>query len=275
MASMFSVLMSVHGGERACFLREALESLRVQSLPASHIVLVQDGPISDDASGVISEYQHRLPIQLIRLPENVGLARALNAGLAHIDRPWVVRFDTDDVCMPDRLALQMEVACSGVYDIFGGQIEEFDCVPGDLGIVRKVPVDLDSVRLFARRRNPLNHMTVCFRTVLVKELGGYPTDIPLMEDYALWLRALAAGAAIGNCTDTLVAARVGAGMYARRGGRRYIQSEFRLQRLCIQLGLKSRGSALVDGSIRAAGFVLPADWRRLLYRAMLRESSKA
>lgn len=272
MAGMFSVLMSVHAGERASFLRDALESLRVQTLPATHIVLVQDGPISNDASAVISEYRETLPIESVFLPENVGLARALNAGLTRIDYPWVVRFDTDDVCLVDRFAVQAEVACKRGFDIFGAQIEEFDCVPGDLGIVRRVPLDPDSVRLFARRRNPLNHMTVCFRTALVKDLGGYPTDIPLMEDYALWLRALAAGATIGNCADTLVAARVGAGMYERRGGLRYIRSEFRLQRMCVNLGFKTPRSAFVDGSLRAMGFAIPADWRRRLYKAVLRES---
>lgn len=273
MAGMFSVLMSVHAGERASFLREALESLRVQTLPARHIVLVQDGPISNDASAVVSEYREKLPLESVFLPENVGLARALNAGLTRIDSPWVARFDTDDVCLANRFAVQAEVACNGRFDIFGGQIEEFDHVPGDLGMIRRVPLEPDSVRRFARRRNPINHMTVCFSTVLVKDLGGYPTDIPFMEDYALWLRALAAGATIGNCAETLVAARVGAGMYERRGGLRYILSEFQLQQLCIQLRLKHRRSAFMDGSLRAMGFAVPADWRRWLYKAMLRKHS--
>jgi glycosyltransferase involved in cell wall biosynthesis len=267
---MFSVLMSVYAAERADFLREALESLHAQTLKARHVVLVRDGPVSGELSRVISEYQERLPIELIPLGENIGLARALNVGLAQIDSPWVIRFDTDDVCMPQRLALQSHVARSGGYDIFGGQVEEFDATPGDLGIVRRVPVDPVQIRSFARRRNPINHMTVCFRTALVKDLGGYPADIPLMEDYALWLRALAAGAIIGNSPETLVAARVGAGMYARRGGLRYIASELRLQRLCVELGIKTRPSAVLDGAVRMAGFALPETGRRLLYQAILR-----
>lgn len=269
---MFSVLMSVYAGERADFLREALASLHSQSISVKRIVLVQDGPIPRELTHAIDEFQERLPIDVIPIRQNVGLANALNAGLAEIDSPWVMRFDTDDVCMSDRLAVQSRIAQEGRYDIFGAQIEEFDRSPGDLGIVRKVPVEPDTIRSFARRRNPLNHMTVCFRTEVVRSLGGYPSDIPFMEDYALWLRALASGAIIGNSADTLVAARVGSGMYERRGGQRYIQSEIRLQQLCVNLGIKTRSSALLDGSVRTAGFALPANWRRLLYRGLLRRS---
>ena len=43
----FSVLMSVYAKESPLFLKEALESLRNQTLPAAEIVIVKDGPIGE------------------------------------------------------------------------------------------------------------------------------------------------------------------------------------------------------------------------------------
>lgn len=269
---MFTVLMSVYAGERPSFLAQALGSLRAQSLPPRELVLVQDGPLTKGLAEVIDQHRDTLSIKDVRLPANVGLARALNAGLACVQTPWVARFDSDDICEPHRLARQAEVARQGIWDIFGAQIEEFDKVPGDLGLVRRVPHRPDELLRFAARRNPLNHMTVCFKTDTIRALGGYPSDIPLMEDYALWLRALAQGVRLGNVEEVLVAARVGAGMYERRGGMGYLRSELYLQRLGVSLGLKTVPQAVTDGSARMVGFALPPSWRRTLYRTFMRQA---
>ena len=44
----FSVLMSVYNGEEPDFLAQALESIASQTLQASQVVLVEDGPLSKD-----------------------------------------------------------------------------------------------------------------------------------------------------------------------------------------------------------------------------------
>lgn len=271
---MFTVLMSVYAGEKAPFLEAALASLCGQTMPPARVVLVQDGPLPDALHEVIGRYRSLLPLKEVELPVNLGLASALNAGLREVDTAWVARFDSDDICLPHRLERQALVALSGDFDIFGAQIEEFDQHPGDLGLMRLVPCEPERILAFARRRNPLNHMTVCFKADVVRSLGGYPDRIPLMEDYALWLLALARGARLGNGRDVLVAARTGAGMFARRGGLAYLRSELLMQRLCVKLGLKGPAGALLDGTIRMAGFVLPAHWRGFLYRALLRGTAR-
>ena len=93
-----------------------------------------------------------------------------------------------------------------------------------------------------------------------------------MEDYALWQHALARGMRLGNAREVLVAVRVGAGMFERRGGLAYLRSELMMQRLCVRLGLKGPQAALVDGAVRMSGFMLPVRWRRLLYRMLLRRA---
>ena len=59
----FSVLMATYGRDDAVHLEQALASLLEQSLPASEVVLVEDGPIGDASRGVIERHRARLNIQ--------------------------------------------------------------------------------------------------------------------------------------------------------------------------------------------------------------------
>ena len=55
------------------------------------------------------------------------------------------------------------------------------------------PTDPDDIRRYARIHDPFNHPTVIYRRSAVLAAGGYG-DLPLMEDYWLFSRMLAAGA---------------------------------------------------------------------------------
>ena len=53
----FSVLMSVYHKEKPEYLRQSLDSVFNQTLPPTEVVLVQDGPVTEPISQVISEFQ--------------------------------------------------------------------------------------------------------------------------------------------------------------------------------------------------------------------------
>ena len=269
---MLSVLMSVYWKEQPEALDAALESLVAQTVQPTEVVLVKDGPLGAELDTVINRYSSKLPIRVHPLPSNVGLSAALNEGLAIASQPWIMRFDSDDICVPQRIEIQQRMAMTGNLDLFGGQIREFNRLSSDAQRSRIVPCEHDAIRRQALRRNPFNHMTVCYRRELVLAAGGYP-HIPLMEDYALWLTLLAEGARTANCEEVLVYARTGNGMLARRGGRRYVQSEWRLQEHMVRLGLKSRLSAVLDGCIRSAVFASPTALRGVFYSSLLRSKS--
>jgi len=266
---MFSVLMSVYAREQPAALQAALESLAHQTLAPAEVVLVKDGPLTAELDAVIDGFQSRLPLKVHALSENVGLAAALNEGLQHVSQPWVMRFDSDDICLPERTHLQMEMARTDLYGLFGGQIKEFDVDPEKTKRSRSVPCVHEEIKRYGLRRNPFNHMTVCYRKDLAVSLGGYP-PIPYMEDYGLWTRMLASGATAANSPETLVLARVGNGMLKRRGGMRYAKSEWQLQKQMVSLGLKSRFAAMRDGTVRSLVFLSPQWVRGWIYGRWLR-----
>jgi glycosyltransferase involved in cell wall biosynthesis len=266
---MFTVLMSVYGRERPSALDAALQSLARQTVSPAEVLLVKDGPLGPELDAVVDRYMRELPLVTHALPVNVGLTRALNEGLHRVRQPWVMRFDSDDICVPHRVESQREMALNSRLSLFGAQILEFDNSPSEARRSRLVPTTHSEILVKGLLRNPFNHMTVCYRRDLALAVGGYP-EIPFMEDYGLWMRMLAQGIEVANSHESLVFARIGNGMIARRGGLGYARSEWMLQRHMVALGLKSRPRAVWDGCRRSAVFLTPPSVRSVVYEHFLR-----
>jgi glycosyltransferase involved in cell wall biosynthesis len=269
---MISVLISVYAGTRPCEFQEALESLRKQTTPATEVVIVKDGAVKSSTDSLLVEYSAKLPLKIVALNQNQGLATALNTGLRHCTQQWVARFDSDDVCLPNRLEAQAAVILTAKFDIIGSNIEEFQDNAEHPVAMRKVPTRHRHIQRYALKRNPFNHMSVCYRRDSVMQVGGYP-NIALMEDYALWLMLIASGARMHNIRCPLVRVRVGSGMYARRGGMALLNSERRIQMLMVTLGFKTPFRACLDGLQRGCFFIAPASARKAVYKAWLRKSA--
>lgn len=261
----FTVLMAVYAKDDPILFDRALSSVFTNSLAPTEVMVVVDGPIGPALDDVLG--RHAAPsLRVVRLDDNRGLARALNAGLDLVRTEWVVRADADDINIHRRFEL-LSSHMSGV-DIVGSQILEIEADGAPVAI-RTVPLDDRSIRAFARRRNPFNHMTVAYRASLARECGGYPT-IHLREDYGLWALMLARGARAANLAECLVHASAGTHMYRRRGGLRYALAEAQLQRLLVRCGLKGPLSGFVDGCGRSLVFLLPVRFRAAIYERFLR-----
>ncbi len=269
----FSVLMAVYQRDNLALFERAVHSVYANTLLPDAFVLVVDGLVTEALDAAILDLQDTYGIEVLRLPVNVGLARALNAGLKHVRTEWVVRADADDYNLPNRFALQaIALNQSKVsIDLFGGAIQEVDSSGRQLAVRRTVEKHAEILR-YAAYRTPFNHMTVAYKTGLALRCGGYP-DIRLKEDYALWATMISVGAKTLNLPDILVLATTGREMYRRRGGLRYALAEISLQRHLIRTRLKSPYAALTQGLGRAFVFLLPSAIRGWIYEKVLRSSS--
>lgn len=52
----FSVLMSVYIKEKSQFLKESLNSVFNQTLPPDEVILVEDGPLTDELYSTINDF---------------------------------------------------------------------------------------------------------------------------------------------------------------------------------------------------------------------------
>lgn len=87
------------------FLRDALESVRAQTMPDWEIIVVDDGNEFEEAgkiASIVDSYDDQ-DIRTLRLIENGKLASARNAGIEVARGTWIVPLDADDKLAPTYL----------------------------------------------------------------------------------------------------------------------------------------------------------------------------
>lgn len=96
-----SVVIPVYNGAR--YLSECIESVRDQTLPATEIIVVDDGS-EDDTPKVADDWSGRVRYQRI---SHGGAARARNHGVRLVETDVVAFIDSDDIWLSSKLELQM------------------------------------------------------------------------------------------------------------------------------------------------------------------------
>lgn len=271
----FSVLLPVYVGDQPEFFFRAVSSAtREQELSPKQLVVVCDGPVDES----ISDFLHRasrgeetdllghIDVRVVRLKHNMGLANALNIGLAHCSHDIVARVDADDISLPQRFAIQIPLVEGGL-GLLGSAIQEFSDDEAEAGLVRSMPTSEEEIRQVISYRSPFAHPSVVYRKSAVEAVGGYE-HLQLMEDYLLFARMVAAGVPCGNTPEVLVRYRVGSGAYKRRGGRHMLRSEMRLQKIFRNEGIVSNAQFARNLAIRGAYRLIPTDLRQVLYRGV-------
>ena len=267
----FSVLLSLYHKESALFLHQSLESVFAQTLLPTEVILVEDGPLSEELHAVVKEFMDRyLELKVIPLVENQGLGKALNEGLKHCSYDIVARMDTDDVAKPDRFEKQLKIFQEDPeVDVVGSWIDEFEGDISHVVSVKRLPECHEEILSFAKKRNPINHPVVMFRKKAVLAAGGYQ-HFPLFEDYYLWVRMLMNGAKFYNIQESLLYFRSSPDMFKRRGGLKYVGTEVRFQNFLLRSHFISFPRYVQNVIIRVITRIMPNRWRALLYKKKLR-----
>ncbi len=226
----FSVAMCVYGKDNAEHFKLAVDSVLNQSAKPDEIVIVVDGPIPKKLQEVVSIYEQNPIFKIVRLKENQGHGIARRTSLSHCSYDIVALMDADDICVPQRFEKQLEfLKNNSDVDIVGGNIAEFINTVDNVVGYRNIPCEDKDIKLYMKKRCPMNQMTVMFRKKSIDLVGGY-LDWYCEEDYYLWLRMYLADMRFANIDEIFVNVRVGKEMYQRRGGIKYFKSEARLQK---------------------------------------------
>lgn len=269
----YSVLMSVYHKERPEYLKQAIESIQVQSLSTNDFVLVCDGPLNDELDAVIQTKQLEMGenLNVVRLAKNGGLGNALNEGIKHCKNELVARMDSDDIAYPDRCEKQIAVFNThSEVSICSGIVEEFTTDPNTVDTRRVPPETNAEIIEFAKKRNPFNHPCVMYKKSAVKAVGSYQ-DFYLLEDYYLWLRILMAGYQGYNIQEPLLHMRAGSDMYKRRAGWKYAKTQARLFKFMKQQGFIGEGQYIKSCVIRSGSSLAPNWLRKFMFEKVLRD----
>lgn len=269
----YSVLMTVYSGENPEQFDGAIRSMLDQTRRTDDFVIVCDGPLTEALDLVLDKYTRENPglFNVVRLPENVGIGEANNAGLKHCKNDLVAKMDADDIAVPDRC--EKQVTCFGKNPelaVLGGIIEEFDQDPETPFAIRQVPAGYDQIRKFARRRQPFNNTTVMYRRSAVEAVGGY-RQLRRCEDFDLYIRLLHAGFYAENLEDVLVKVRVDNSACSRRASFSTLQGCVRSRWYSFRIGY----SSLLDFLICTVGefviLICPSSVQQFIYNSFLRQ----
>jgi len=269
----FSVLMSIYKNADPQFLQEAINSVLHQTLVPTEIVIIIDGKVPEDIETVLDKYKSKYNelFNIIQLEQNMGLALALRYGVLNCKYDFIARMDPDDICREDRFEKEISKFIENdSISMVGSYVAEFYDDVNQIKSIRKVPLSFDEVKKFAKKRNPMNHMTVIFKKKAVLDCGNYK-DFLSNEDYHLWVRMIVNGYEIINIPEPLVYARSGLEMYKRRGGMKYAKRDYLLEKEFYNMRFITSYEMIINIVLRIPVRLIPNKLRELIYLKYLRK----
>src|SRR5687768_5868058 len=101
MIPLVSIVMPVYNRQE--YVSAAVESVLGQTFRDFEFIIVNDGS-TDRATSLLRKYAQQDSRIILLEQANAGYTRALNRGLARARGEFVARMDSDDECLPHRLA---------------------------------------------------------------------------------------------------------------------------------------------------------------------------
>ena len=231
-----SVVVAVCADDDPRWLREALDSVRVQTFPAWECLLCADGPLTPALDAVAADFlRGDARFRRVDGPRRGGPGAARNLGLAAARGRFIAVLDADDLAAPERLHRQVDrMTGPDAPDLLGTWCVVVDVDGAETG-ERRTPTGPETLRRELPRANPLVHSSVMLRADAARAAGGWPEDFPFAEDYALWVRLAARGARLDNLPEPLCRYRAGRAAKPHGGGLRRFRAVWRVRREALRL----------------------------------------
>jgi glycosyltransferase involved in cell wall biosynthesis len=199
---LVSVLMPAYNARR--YLAEAIESVLGQTWRDFELLVIDDGS-TDDTAAIAKRYEARDPRIRVMTRSNGGIGAALNAGLEAARGELIARMDSDDVCLPERFARQVEFLRQMPDCVLvGSRVMLIDSEGASLFEMEDVPTGHEEIEaLLLQARWSIVHPAVMMRREVVRQIGGYDNDVVPVEDHDLFLRLAEVGR-LANLPEVLL-----------------------------------------------------------------------
>ena len=269
----YSVLMSLYVKEKPEYLSVAIDSILNQTVRPDQIVIVKDGPLTDELDEIVAKYvNENIDIfTVVTSEENIGLGRALNLGLKHCRNELVARMDTDDISKPQRCEKQLKVfEINPELSIVGSFVDEFYSSPDEVVSVRAVPEKHEDIYNFAKKRSAFNHPAVMYRKSKVLENGGY-ADLRRNQDVDLFGRMLFSGCKAQNIGESLLWFRSNDALARRRKSWENTKSYINTIKRFWKMGYASFTDYAIVAIAQTGMFLMPVKLQHWIYRKFLRK----
>ena len=190
------VTMIVLSYNQSRFVLETLESVRAQTYKNTQLIILDDCS-SDDSVAIIDRWQQENEIccTFIRHQKNQGVCKSFNDALAAATGKYISAIGSDDVWLPDKIALQVEIMESqpenvGVLYTDAFQIDEDGHPLPEMLIAscRNLPeMPQGQILDTLLEGNFIGGQTALIRRSCYDQVGLYDENLP-WEDWDMWMR---------------------------------------------------------------------------------------
>ena len=208
---LVSVLIGAY--DEAPTIGRAVASVLAQSLSEIELIVIDNGSVDGTQDAALAACAGDPRARVLRLEENVGIARSLNAGMREAQAPFVAILDADDEATPDRLARQLAaLRAHPEVAVVGARSLERDHAGRPL--VPRNRFRAGDVTRLVWSYNPIPNGTAMVRRDVVLAEGGYDPRYQYAMEYDLWLRLIRKHR-LHALDDALVVRYVGGGVSNR------------------------------------------------------------
>jgi glycosyltransferase involved in cell wall biosynthesis len=201
-----SISVVIPAYNAAQFIRETLDSVLNQTLPADEVLVIDDGS-TDETASIAESYGSA--VRVFRRP-NSKQSVSRNFGVQEAKSEWIAFNDADDIWESNKLERQMaELSRHPEADLcYTGRILLVqNGRTAKLGPVIHVP-PAEGIRKSLFRKTTFLPSSVIIRKSAFLAVGGFDPHFELGQDWELWLRLLRAGTKFAACTEPLVQYRI-------------------------------------------------------------------
>lgn len=169
------------------FLSQAVNSILQQTYSNIEFIIIDD--CSNDGGETIKYLKsiNDRRILIVQNSFNIGITASLNKGLELATGKYIARMDSDDISLPNRLAIQFNYMESHPNVIvLGTGIKAFGDSSYDL--IRTIPErEYYRCSLLFGNTFAISHPTALFRASLIlKNEIKYDSSLPTAQDYDMW-----------------------------------------------------------------------------------------
>lgn len=195
--------------------------------------------------------------------KRLGLPASLNLAIQHATGSLIARFDSDDVCISERIAQQVKfMEDHPDIGVLGGALEIIS-ETNEVLAQRYYPEEHIDIKKVMQLTTAIAHPTVMFRRDLVTKFGGYSESFRFSEDLDLWLRWLNAGVRFANLPYIVLKYRQSA------TNRNPIHWRYNLKARTANFKCEYFGRRLFGIVSIAVWSILPASLQRVVFKALV------
>lgn len=182
-------------------LSDSIESIVRQLFSDFEFIIVDDG-LTENGKRTLQEFAKKdSRIIVIENPENIGLTKSLNKGIAQAKGDYIARQDAGDISLPGRLEKQFRLLDSNQNIFLCGT--NYNLIEPDDSVIENgspLATRPEEVRKLLPKKNCFVHTSIMFRNDGIR----YRDKFYYAQDYDLYLSLLSNGKEMANLEDKLV-----------------------------------------------------------------------